>query len=84
MPRDASCGAGAAVVAALVLAGCGPAAEQPLWPGSKYTEAARSKALMRALEFIDRSANNLANFHDSGSDYLYCFSSMPERRAIRL
>jgi hypothetical protein len=76
MPRAAGSGIGAVVVAALVLAGYAATPDQPLWPGSKYTEAARSKALLRALAFIDHSADDPAHFRESGSDYLYCFSSI--------
>jgi hypothetical protein len=58
-----------------------------LWPGSKYTEADRLKSMLRALDYIDRSASNPANFAAQGSDYLYCFYSIsatasePELRA---
>jgi hypothetical protein len=60
----------------LALAGFDPAADPTLWPDAKYTEAARSRALLRALEFIDHSAEDAANFRLSGSDYLHCFSSI--------
>jgi len=76
MPRDGGRAIGVAVVAALVLAGCAATPDRPLWPGSKYTEAARAKALLRALAFIDHSADDAAHFRESGSDYLYCFSSI--------
>src|SRR5437763_1126339 len=76
-----------AALALIVLAGCGSHSSPPLWPGSKYTEADRSKAMLRALDYIDRSASDPANFAAQGSDYLYCFYSIaatasePELRA---
>ena len=57
------------------MAGCGTR-DQPLWPGSKYTERQRHRAMMRALAYIDRSAGVPANFSEFGSDYLYCFYSI--------
>ena len=65
----------ACTLAALVLASCNShAASQPLWPGSKYTEADRSNAMLHALAYIERSA--AAHFHSQASDYLYCFYSI--------
>ena len=69
-------GTTAAVLAVSVFVGCNSPADEPLWPGSKYTEGNRSKALMRAIQYIDQSANNPKNFLDQGSDYLYCFYSI--------
>ena len=68
--------AAAAVLAVLLLAGCNPPADAPLWPGSKYTEGDRSKALMRAIEYLNRSAHDPQHFAAHGSDYLYCFYSI--------
>jgi len=65
-----------AVLAVFTLAGCNSPADAPLWPGAKYTEGDRSKALMRALRYIDRSASDPKNFAAQGSDYLYCFYSI--------
>lgn len=69
------------------LAGCQSARVAPLWPGSKYTEGDRSIAMLRALAYIDQSANKPANFAEYGTDYVYCFYSIaasardPELRA---
>ena len=77
----------ALVLLIAVLTGCRSNRVAPLWAGSKYTEADRSVAMLRALAYIDRSAANPANFADYGSDYLYCFYSIaasardPELRA---
>jgi hypothetical protein len=68
--------AAAAVLGISILAGCSSPAAVPLWPGSKYTERDRVKAVMRAIEFINRSASDPKNFADQGSDYLYCFYSL--------
>lgn len=71
----------------LVLAGCHPPGSEPLWHGSKYTKADRTKAMLRALDYIDRSARKAGNFNDWASDYTYCFYSLaatakdPELRA---
>ena len=82
-----------AVTPALVLlAGCGPQGRiapglVPLWPGSKYTEADRARAMLRALDYIDQSARVPRNFAAQASDYTYCFYSIattarnPELRA---
>ncbi len=59
-----------------VVAGCGPSANSPLWPGSKYKESDRLRAMMRALTYIDHSARKPANFTAYGTDYLYCFASI--------
>src|SRR5580698_8690678 len=72
------------LLATIVLYGCGTPSAQ-LWPGSKYTEADRTRAMLRALAYVDRSAT--AHFESQASDYLYCFYSIaatardPELRA---
>src|ERR1700691_1159495 len=79
-------------VALVLLAGCAPQRRGtpglvPLWPGSKYTEADRTRAMLRALDYIDRSARAPKNFGAQASDYTYCFYSIaatardPELRA---
>jgi hypothetical protein len=65
-----------ALALALSLAGCGDSARKPLWPGSKYTEADRDRAIRKALLFIEHSADDPRNFAQFGSDYLFCFSSI--------
>jgi hypothetical protein len=49
---------------------------QPLWPGSRFTEAARARAILRGLKFIYRTALKPQNFRDYGQDYLWCFYSL--------
>ncbi len=55
---------------------CRTSRDAPLWPGANYTEADRSVAMLRALAFINRSAEAPGNFADYGTDYLYCFDSI--------
>jgi hypothetical protein len=66
-----------ALLLALAFSGCasGP---RPLWPGSKYTEADRANAMLRALDFIDRSAADQKRFESQASDYLGCFYSIAD------
>lgn len=51
---------------------------RPLWPGSRWTEGARSRAVRRGLQFIYRTALNEKNFAQYGSDYLWCFYTLSE------
>src|SRR5437763_12199866 len=44
-----------------------------LWPGSRFTEMERARAVRRGLEFIYRTALDRNNFEAYGSDYLWCF-----------
>lgn len=59
-------------------AGGAPARGQSraLWPGSRFTEADRKRAVMRGLNFIYRTARDKRNFEDYGHDYLWCFYSL--------
>ena len=52
------------------------AAARPLWPGARYTEADRLRAIRRGLNFIYRTARDRANFADYGGDYLWCFYTL--------
>ena len=61
-----------ALILAALLVSCG--GSRPLWPGAKYTEADRTNALLRALGFIERSAEK--NFDAQDSDYVYCLYSI--------
>ncbi len=63
-------------LAAIILTGCSSHASPPLWPGSKYTEADRTRAMLRALAYIERSAAVPANFEGQDADYVYCFYSI--------
>jgi hypothetical protein len=49
---------------------------QPLWPGARFTEADRQRAIMRGLRFIYRTALVRKNFEDYGQDYLWCFYTL--------
>ena len=49
---------------------------RPLWPGSRYTEADRVRALQRGMRFIYRTALDKRNFAEYGHDYLWCFYTM--------
>lgn len=53
----------------------------PLWPGSRFTELDRQRALSRAMRFIYRTSLNPKNFDEYGSDYLWCFYTLS--RAVR-
>lgn len=48
-------------------------ARRPLWPGSRFTEGHRARAVRRGLSFIYRTALDENNFDQYGSDYLWCF-----------
>jgi hypothetical protein len=47
-----------------------------LWPGSRFTEAMRQRAVMRGLNFIYRTALKRRNFEDYGPDYIWCFYTL--------
>ncbi|MDQ3746765.1 MAG: hypothetical protein M3444_20545 [Acidobacteriota bacterium] len=49
-----------------------------LWPGSRFTEEDRARAVRRGLRFIYRTALNRENFESYGSDYLWCFYTISE------
>jgi len=51
---------------------------QPLWPGSRFTEEARERAILRGLNFIYRTALKPRNFRDYGPDYIWCFYTLSE------
>lgn len=44
-----------------------------LWPGSRFSEAGRRRAIIRGLRFVYRNALQQQNFDQYGSDYLWCF-----------
>ena len=73
-------GGAAAIVLTLGVAGClrqaSASADAPLWPGSRFSEGDRSRAMMRALAFVEHSASDTANFKAQASDYVYCFYSI--------
>lgn len=47
-----------------------------LWPGSRFTEAMRERAVMRGLNFIYRTSLKRRNFEDYGPDYIWCFYTL--------
>ena len=49
---------------------------RPLWPGSRFTEADRSRAVIRGLNFIYRTALDRKNFSQYGPDYVWCFYTL--------
>ncbi len=49
---------------------------RPLWPGARFTETERKRAIMRGLQFIYRTALDPVNFAGYGSDYLWCFYTL--------
>jgi len=55
-----------------------PAPTRPLWPGARFTEAERRRAVMRGLRFIYRTSLIEENFEQYGSDYLWCFYTVAE------
>src|ERR1035441_4752485 len=65
----------------------GSSGSEPLWPGSKYNEADRLHAMLKALDYIRKSADDPLNFDAYASDFVYCFYSIaktardPELRA---
>ncbi|MGB9180134.1 MAG: hypothetical protein WCB68_12880 [Pyrinomonadaceae bacterium] len=50
--------------------------EHPLWPGSRFTEEQRRRAIRRGLQFIYRTSLGRENFEEYGSDYLWCFFTL--------
>src|SRR5919206_4264564 len=53
-----------------------PTLSRPLWPGARFTEADRQRALLRGLNFIYRTARERANFDTYGGDYVWCFYTL--------
>jgi hypothetical protein len=48
----------------------------PLWPGSRFMDIDRARALSRGLRYIYRTALNRRSFAYHGSDYLWCFYTL--------
>jgi len=68
-------------VLALHAAGPAPRAQSraaPLWPGSRFAERDRERAVFSGLRFIYQTALDEANFAAYGSDYLWCFYTVSE------
>ncbi len=47
--------------------------KKPLWPGGRFTEADRARALQHGIRFIYGTACDRRNFASYGPDYLWCF-----------
>jgi hypothetical protein len=47
-----------------------------LWPGSRFTEADRRRAVLWGLDFIYRTSLDRKNFADYGPDYIWCFYTL--------
>ena len=48
----------------------------PLWPGSRFTDLDRARALSRGLRYIYRIALNRRSFSQDAADYLWCFYTL--------
>jgi hypothetical protein len=76
--RAALAGAVLAAVAAWIVAAGAPA-EQPLWPGARYTAQARDRAIHRGMVFIyEQVARNPMHFTVWGHDLLAAFDNIVE------
>ena len=56
-------------------------APRPLWPGSRYTDEDRDRAVERGLEFLHGIAADPEAFARWGSDLIWCFYSISETSA---
>src|SRR5574340_24222 len=61
---------------AMLLVSVRPSGPEPLWPGSRYTQVDRQRALMRGMQFLADVAANPRHFSDWGPDLLWCFHSI--------
>jgi hypothetical protein len=56
-------------------------AQQPLWPGSRFTQADRESDIQRGLDFIYEMAKSSKDFADWGHDLLWCFYTISSTAA---
>jgi hypothetical protein len=49
-----------------------------IWPGSRFTEGRRKRAIMSGLNFIYRASLVWENFENYGPDFLWCFYTLSE------
>jgi hypothetical protein len=63
----------AAIFVAVIPYRQGTAPSDPLWPDAPITEADRSAAIARGLQFLYRTSRDPANFDAYGPDFLWCF-----------
>jgi hypothetical protein len=54
---------------------------KPLWPGARYSEEQRMRAIVRGLRFIYATAVKQKNFAEYGDDYLWCFHTISNTAA---
>lgn len=54
---------------------------KPLWPGARYSEEQRTRAMQRGLRFIYATAVRPKNFAEYGDDYLWCFYTISNTAA---
>jgi hypothetical protein len=54
---------------------------KPLWPGARYSEEGRTRAMQRGLRFIYATAVKPKNFAEYGDDYLWCFYTISNTAA---
>jgi hypothetical protein len=54
---------------------------QPLWAGSRYTEADQARAIRRGMRFLHRLAMKSKNFAEHGDDLLWCFYTISSTAA---
>ena len=54
---------------------------KPLWPGARYSEEHRTRAMQRGLRFIYATAVKPKNFAEYGDDYLWCFYTISNTAA---
>jgi len=61
---------------AALLVSVRPPGPQPLWPGSRYSQADRERAVMGCMRFLSTIAANPRHFEEWGPDLLWCFHSI--------
>ena len=54
---------------------------KPLWPGARYSEERRTRAMQRGLRFIYATAVKPKHFAEYGDDYLWCFYTISNTAA---
>ncbi|HXL67597.1 MAG TPA: hypothetical protein VN930_02400 [Xanthobacteraceae bacterium] len=54
---------------------------KPLWPGARYSEEWRTRAMQRGLRFIYATAVKPKHFAEYGDDYLWCFYTISNTAA---
>ena len=60
----------------LITAGACHVSGRPLWPGARFTDSERARAIGRGVRFVFRNARIRANFDDYGSDYVWWFGAI--------